>query len=136
MLFNSFEFLLFLPVVFFLYWFVFNKNLRRQNLLVLIASYFFYGWWSYQFLGLLILSTVLDYLYGFGVASPDKKKAKFFLILSIINNLGILAVFKYYNFFAGEFQRGLEIFGFHTNPVFLEIILPIGISFYTFHGMS
>ena len=100
MLFNSFEFLLFLPTVFLLYWFVFNKNGIRQNLLLLVASYFFYGWWSWKFLLLLILSTLLDYLYGFGVASGNKKKAKIFLWLSIVNNLGILGIFKYYNFFA------------------------------------
>lgn len=136
MLFNSFEFLLFLPVVFCLYWFVFNRSLRWQNVLILFASYFFYGWWSYQFLGLLVLSTVLDYTYGFWVASPNRKKAKLFLWLSIINNLGILGVFKYYNFFALQFQQGFELLGIHTNPYLLSVALPIGISFYTFHGMS
>lgn len=107
-----------------------------QNVLVLIASYFFYGWWSQKFLALLMLSTLLDYLYGFGVASDNKKKAKFFLVLSVINNLGILAVFKYYNFFALEFQRGFEYLGLHFDPLLLNVALPIGISFYTFHGMS
>ena len=136
MLFNSVEFLLFLPVVFCLYWFVFKKSLRLQNLLLLLASYFFYGWWSVSFLGLLILSTVLDYLYGFGVASQSRTKAKLFLWLSVINNLGILAVFKYFNFFAREFQSTASLLGFHLNPVFLDVALPIGISFYTFHGMS
>lgn len=136
MLFNSFEFLIFLPVVFILYWFVSRKSLHWQNVLLLIASYFFYGWWSYKFLGLLALSTVLDYVYGFSVASPDRKRAKFFLWLSIINNLGILAVFKYYNFFAEQFQQGLEVLGLKANPVFLQVALPVGISFYTFHGMS
>ena len=136
MLFNSFEFLLFLPVVFVLYWFVFNKTLFWQNLLVLVASYFFYGWWSWKFMLLLALSTFLDYVYGFYVASPDKRKAKIFLWLSIINNLGILGVFKYYNFFAIQFQQGFELLGLHTNPVLLNVALPIGISFYTFHGMS
>jgi len=110
--------------------------MRWQNLLVLIASYFFYGWWSWKFMGLLMLSTVLDYAYGFSVASPNRKKAKLFLWLSIINNLGILGVFKYYNFFATQFQQGFELLGLHANPVFLQVALPIGISFYTFHGMS
>ena len=87
-------------------------------------------------MGLLMLSTALDYAYGFWVASPNRKKAKFFLWLSILNNLGILAVFKYYNFFALQFQKGFDLFGLHTNPVLLQIALPIGISFYTFHGMS
>ncbi len=136
MLFNSFEFLLFLPIVFVLYWFVFNKKLNWQNILVLLASFFFYGWWSWKFMQLLLLSTALDYAYGFWVASPNRKKAKLFLYLSIINNLGILAIFKYYNFFALQFKQGFELMGFHTNPVLLDIGLPIGISFYTFHGMS
>ncbi|MCB0695804.1 MAG: MBOAT family protein [Chitinophagaceae bacterium] len=136
MLFNSFEFLLFLPIVFCLYWFVFNKSLRWQNILILAASYFFYGWWSKKFLALLALSTLLDYSYGFWVASPNKKKAKLFLWLSIINNLGILGVFKYYNFFATQVQTAFESIGIHTNPTLLHVALPIGISFYTFHGMS
>lgn len=105
-------------------------------MLILAASYFFYGWWSYTFLFILSLSTLLDYLYGFQVASPNPKKAKLFLWLSVINNLGILGVFKYYNFFVEQFQTGLSALGLHTNPVFLNIALPIGISFYTFHGMS
>lgn len=136
MLFNSFEFLLFLPVVFILYWFVFNKSLRWQNVLVLMASYFFYGWWSWKFMLLLALSTLLDFLYGFWVASDNRKKAKLFLWLSVINNLGILAVFKYYNFFILQFTAGLELLGLHANPLLLNLVLPIGISFYTFHGMS
>jgi len=85
---------------------------------------------------LLALSTFIDYIYGFYVASPNKKKAKLFLWLSIINNLGILTTFKYYNFFVTQFQNGFELLGLHTNPVLLNIVLPIGISFYTFHGMS
>jgi len=85
---------------------------------------------------LLLLSTLLDYSYGFSVASPNRKKANLFLWLSIINNLGILAVFKYYNFFAEQFQLGFEKLGFHFNVEILNIALPVGISFYTFHGMS
>ncbi len=85
---------------------------------------------------LLGLSTLLDFLYGFGVALPNKKRAKLYLWLSIINNLGILGVFKYYNFFAKEFQHLLQLVGFHCNPVLLNVLMPIGISFYTFHGMS
>ena len=87
-------------------------------------------------MGLLMLSAALDYAYGFWVASPNRKKAKLFLWLSIINNLGILGVFKYYNFFAIQFQKGFDLLGLHTNPVLLQVALPIGISFYTFHGMS
>ena len=85
---------------------------------------------------LLAMSTLLDYLYGFGVASPNRRKAKFFLWLSVINNLGILGVFKYYNFFANQFQKGFDLLGIHTNLLLLNFALPIGISFYTFHGMS
>ncbi len=103
---------------------------------MLVASYFFYGWWSWQFMLLLALSTLLDYSYGFWVASPNRKKAKLFLYLSIINNLGILAVFKYYNFFALQFQQGFEYLGLHVDPYLLSVALPVGISFYTFHGMS
>jgi alginate O-acetyltransferase complex protein AlgI len=113
-----------------------NKSLRWQNVLVLVASYFFYGWWSWKFMILLAISTFLDYLYGFSVASKNRKKAKLFLWLSIINNLGILGVFKYYNFFALQFKQALELLGLHTNPVLLQVAIPIGISFYTFHGMS
>jgi len=136
MLFNSYSFLIFLPVVFCLYWFVFNRSLQWQNILVLAASYVFYGWWSEKFLILLITSTLLDYFYGFGVGSPNKRKSKLFLWLGVLNNLGILGVFKYYNFFALQFQQAFEVAGIHTNPVFLHIALPIGLSFYTFHGMS
>ena len=136
MLFNSPEYLLFLPLVFILYWFVFPKNHRHQNLLILVASYVFYGWWSWEFTGLLLLSTLLDYSYGFGVAATDRRKSKVFLGLSVITNLGILGFFKYYNFFAIQVQEGLEMLGLHAHPVLLEIVLPIGISFYTFHGMS
>jgi D-alanyl-lipoteichoic acid acyltransferase DltB (MBOAT superfamily) len=87
-------------------------------------------------MGLLALSTLLDYTYGFWVASPNRKKAKLFLWLSVLNNLGILGIFKYYNFFAIQFQEGFELLGLHANPVLLNLALPIGISFYTFHGMS
>jgi D-alanyl-lipoteichoic acid acyltransferase DltB (MBOAT superfamily) len=135
-LFNTFDYFVFLPIVFALYWFVFNKSLKWQNIIVLVASYFFYGWWNWKFLGLLGLSTLLDYYYGFFVASPNKRKAKLFLWLSIFNNLGILAVFKYYNFFVTEFESALGSMGIHFTPMLIKIALPVGISFYTFHGMS
>ncbi|MFM7823852.1 MAG: MBOAT family protein, partial [Bacteroidota bacterium] len=136
MLFNSLAFFLFLPAVFILYWFVFNRSLRWQNMLVLVASYFFYGWWSWEFMALLVLCTLMDYGYAFGVASENRHRAKIFLWLSIINNLGILAVFKYYDFFATELASALSSIGFETHPLLLQMVLPIGISFYTFHGMS
>lgn len=136
MIFNSIEFLLFLPVVFALYWFVFQKSLSKQNILILICSYFFYGWWSWKFMLLLALSTLLDFAYGFKVASDNQRKAKLFLWLSIINNLGILGVFKYYNFFAEQFRQSFHLLGIETHPLLLSVVLPVGISFYTFHGMS
>lgn len=113
-----------------------KQALVWQNMIILVASYVFYGWWSYKFLGLLALSTLLDYSYGFGVNSPNRKRSKLFLWLSIINNLGILAVFKYYDFFAIEFQHAMSLIGIETNPTILGLVLPVGISFYTFHGMS
>lgn len=136
MLFNTFEFLIFLPIVFIFYWQVFNKSLKTQNLLIFFASYFFYGFFSIKFLGILLIITLLDYFYGFQVTSANKKKSKFFLWLSLINNLGILALFKYYNFFVSDFQVVLEYLGIRTNFTLLSLALPIGISFYTFHGMS
>ena len=87
-------------------------------------------------MGLLMLSTVLDFVYGFSVASPNRKKAKLFLWLSIINNLGILGIFKYYNFFATQFQDAFGLLGWQISPTLLHVVLPVGISFYTFHGMS
>lgn len=136
MLFNSLEFFIFLPIVFILYWFVFAQKINWQNALILVSSSFFYGWWSLKLLGLLFLITAIDYSFGFFVASSNKKKAKIFLILCLINNLGFLAIFKYYNFFAIQFQHFFNLLGINTNPFFLNLALPIGISFYTFHGMS
>ena len=136
MLFNSVEYFIFFPIVFIFYWFVFNKKLKLQNIFLLFSSYIFYGSWSWKFLILLALSTLLDYLYAFGVASENKNKAKFFLWLSIVNNLGILFIFKYFNFFSGEFAIFLNIIGIKISPYILNFALPIGISFYTFHGMS
>lgn len=136
MLFNSFEFFVFLPVIYWIYWRMSSKPIAWQNSALLVASYFFYGWWSWGFMGLLLLSTLLDFFYGKKVADPNPKTSRFFLILSVINNLGILGVFKYYNFFAAEFATGLGAFGFKVDPILLDIALPVGISFYTFHGMS
>jgi alginate O-acetyltransferase complex protein AlgI len=92
MLFNSPEYFIFLPIVFVLYWFSFSKSVKNQN--ILIASYCFYGWWSWKFLILIGASTLMNYLYGIGVSSENKKKAKLFLKIALINNLGILGIFK------------------------------------------
>lgn len=137
MLFNSLDFALFLPVIFILYWFVTNKNLKFQNFLLLISSYFFYGCWDYRFLFLLVFSTFLDFYTGqkiYKAVKPGNKK--FWLWLSVSVNLGLLGVFKYYNFFIGNFTSMLSEFGVNTQFSALNVILPVGISFYTFHGLS
>ena len=137
MLFNSLSFAIFLPVVFFLYWFVCNKNLRTQNILLLVASYFFYACWDWRFLFLLMFSTWLDYFTGLKMFEAKNKKGKvFWFWLSIIVNAGFLGFFKYYNFFVSSFAEGLSHFGIHSSPWVLQVILPVGISFYTFHGLS
>lgn len=134
MVFNSIAFVVFFIVVYALYWFVFSKKLNAQNLFLLVASYLFYGWWDWRFVFLLALSTVIDY--SFGIWIHVKKSKKLYLWLSIFNNLLVLGIFKYYNFFAESFQDVFGLFGFHVSPYLLNIALPVGISFYTFHGMS
>ena len=137
MLFNSIIFALFLPAVFCLYWFVFNKSLRLQNALLLVASYFFYGWWDWRFLFLLLFSTLLDFFTGARMAAAHTAATrKFWLWLSIIVNVGFLGVFKYYDFFITSFTEALARTGLHIHPGLLNVILPVGISFYTFHGLS
>ena len=137
MLFNSLSFALFLPIVFILYWFVARKKLKYQNLLLLISSYFFYACWDWRFMFLLIFSTVLDYYTGLKMSeSKTIQIRKRWFWLSIIVNLGFLGVFKYYNFFAISFSELISNFGWQVNPWTLKVILPVGISFYTFHGLS
>lgn len=137
MLFNSLNFAIFLPIVFVLYWFVAKGRLRLQNLLLLVASYFFYASWDYRFLFLLIFSTVLDYYTGIRMYdSKTSKMKKFWFWLSICVNLGFLGVFKYYNFFAESFADFLSLLGMKASLSTLQVILPVGISFYTFHGLS
>ncbi len=137
MFFNSIDFAIFLPIVFLLYWFVAKKSLTFQNILLLIASYFFYACWDYRFLFLLIFSTILDYTTGIKMdESTSQRKRKFWFWLSVIINLGFLGVFKYYDFFAASFAEALSHVGIKTNFWVLNVILPVGISFYTFHGLS
>lgn len=137
MLFNSAAFAVFLPVVFILYWFVTNKNLRLQNILLLLSSYFFYACWDWRFLFLLTFSTFLDYSTGLIMGRTENQATKkMWFWLSIVINLGFLGIFKYYNFFVSSFAEAAAGLGFNTNPVLLEILLPVGISFYTFHGLS
>ncbi len=137
MLFNSIEFAIFLPLVFILYWFVFNKNLRLQNLFLLCTSYVFYGWWDYRFLSLIIISSLVDYIVGIQLSkNENNRKRVLFLLTSIFVNLGLLGFFKYYNFFLDSFQEAFTFFGKSINVRTLKIILPVGISFYTFQTLS
>ena len=137
MLFNSLDFAIFLPVVFLLYWFVAQKNLKLQNSLIVISSYVFYGWWDWRFLSLIIFSTVVDYFVGQKLRTEDKKSNRRILLwTSIIINLGFLGFFKYYNFFLENFVNAFSFFGMHINNNSLNIILPVGISFYTFQTLS
>ena len=167
MLFNSFTFLLFLPIVFLLYWFVFQKNLKLQNAFLLLASYVFYGWWGWRFLGLIIASSAVDYLCGLkmgelsnssdtghlpiAIGTTDKTKnqqptthnkfswftgRKLYLTISLAFNLGLLAFFKYFNFFIDSAADLISILGFQPHISTLNLILPVGISFYTFQTLS
>ena len=131
MLFNSIEFLIFIIIVFTLYWFVFNKKIRYQNLLILISSYVFYGWWDYRFLSLIFLSTSVDYFIGIVVhQTNENNKRKLFLWISILFNLGVLGFFKYYNFFVDSWIDLFASIGYSIESTWtLQIILPVGISF-------
>jgi len=138
MLFNSLEFFIFLSVVFILYWFVFKKHLKAQNILLLIASYVFYGIWDWRFLSLIILSTIVDYFVGIKIDSnTDKQPRKRWLWVSVLFNLGLLGFFKYYNFFVDSWIDMFSIMGYTMKSTWtLKVILPVGISFYTFQTMS
>lgn len=137
MLFHTLDFLYFFIVFFVLYWFLFKGNRKAQNILILIGSYVFYGWWDWRFLSLIALSTVIDYLVGLQIArSATRKKRVSLLWVSIIFNIGILGFFKYFNFFAENFALLLESIGFEAHQTTLNIILPVGISFYTFQTLS
>jgi len=137
MLFHTLEFLYFFVIFFVLYWFIFKKSLKAQNILILVASYVFYGWWDWRFLSLIALSTVIDYLVGLHISKSTKKKKQMSLLwVSIIFNIGILGFFKYFNFFAENLAVLLESMGFQAHYTTLNIILPVGISFYTFQTLS
>ena len=141
MFFNSFEFAIFLPIVFLLYWFVFDYAMRKckrqllwQNLFVVVASYIFYGWWDWRFLILIAITTLLSFLSGIGIEyAPTQRRKKAVMIANIIVNLGILGIYKYYDFFATQFAR---LFGIESDFLLLHLILPVGISFYTFQALS
>ena len=139
MLFNSFEFLVFLPIVFILYWFVF-RQLRLQNLLIVVASYIFYGWWDYRFLFLIAFTTICSYSLALLVDSQKSSgkmgSGKVLTALNIIINLLILGIFKYFNFFSSSFAQMCNGFGVTVHPITLNLVLPVGISFYTFQALS
>ena len=137
MIFNSFSFLLFFILVFCLYWFVFNRNLKFQNLLLLISSYVFYAFWDWRFLSLIFISSLSDFIIGKRLdITDDQRIRKLFLVLSIIINLSILGFFKYYNFFSESLTSFFSFMGINRNIRILHIVLPVGISFYTFQTMS
>lgn len=137
MLFNSIEFAIFLPIVFLLYWFVFQRNLKLQNLFIVIVSYIFYGWWDWRFLFLILFSSLQDYAVSYWLMKEkNPKKRKWLLALSIVTNLGFLGFFKYYNFFVENFITAFTFFGTKPNITTMQILLPVGISFYTFQTLS
>ena len=145
MLFNSFEFALFLPLVFLLYWFVFNRNLKWQNFFVVVVSYLFYGWWDWRFLLLIAFTTFCSWLSGVLIERYRTRRdqnpamrnwAKLVSGTNIILNLGILGVFKYFNFFVASFVEAFASAGIHLQATTLHIVLPVGISFYTFQALS
>ena len=138
MLFNSYEFLLFLPIVFLLYWFVF-RNRRWQNLLVVLASYVFYGWWDWRFLLLIVFTSLCSYASGLLLERYEGKRGvqKAISAANIVVNLAILGFFKYFNFFVESLSSIVSgVFGYELGWVTLNIILPVGISFYTFQALS
>jgi len=137
MLFNSIDFAVFLPIVFVLYWFVFKNNQRGQNILLLVASYIFYGWWDWRFLGLILFSTIVDYYVGIRLGKEEREpQRKLILLVSILVNFGFLGYFKYANFFLENFVSVFSFLGQEISARSLNIVLPVGISFYTFQTLS
>lgn len=136
MLFPSFAFLVFLPVVYLAYWYVFNRSLRLQNAFLLVASYVFYGWWDWRFLGLLFASSLGDVLIGLAIDKAQGPARKRWLMVSLLVNLGLLCTFKYFNFFMDGLHDLLLAFGMRPHLPTLRLLLPVGISFYTFQSLS
>lgn len=137
MIFNSLDFAIFLPIVFAIYWLINRGGLRLQNLFIVVASYVFYGWWDYRFLALILFSTLVDFTVGFYLNKITcQSHRKILLWISILVNLGLLGFFKYYNFFVDNFVSAFTFFGHRIEPYTLSIILPVGISFYTFQTLS
>ena len=137
MLFTSLDFAIFLPITFIIFWYAANKNLKLQNTIIIVASYIFYGWWDWRFLSLIIFSTLIDYNIGKRLMDEIKdSKRKLLLWTSIFINIGFLGFFKYYNFFLENFIDAFTVLGIKINANNLNIILPVGISFYTFQTLS
>src|SRR6187551_1034913 len=131
MLFNSFEFLVFLLIVFFIYWFLVAKNLKLQNIFLIIAAFVFYGWWDWRFLFLLVGISLIDYLTGINIEKATNPKIKKLILgISLVSNLGILGTFKYFNFFSESLTALFHSIGFNADFITLNLILPVGISFY------
>ena len=130
MVFTSATFLVFLAIVFGIYWSLPGR--RAQNVLLIVAGYAFYSWWDYRFCTLMIFSTIVDYLCGRGVADSNVSRRKWYLIASLMSNLGLLALFKYFNFFQDSLIGAFAGVGVELSPWSLKLALPIGISFYTF----
>ena len=138
MLFNSIDFFVFLPIVFVSYWFLFHKRNKIQNTFLLVASYIFYGLWDWRFLFLILASTLVDFFVGQAIHNSDNQsKRKVWLWISVIFNISLLGFFKYYNFFVNSWVDFISILGYDLKSTWtLQIILPVGISFYTFQTMS
>tara|TARA_R110002072_G_scaffold117281_14_gene248272 strand:+ start:3825 stop:5261 length:1437 start_codon:yes stop_codon:yes gene_type:complete len=137
MLFNSIDFAIFLPLVFLIYWLIGAKNVKKQNLFLIFSSYLFYAWWDWRFLVLILFSTLVDFSIGKKIDETSlKAKKKQLLLVSLFVNLGLLGVFKYFNFFVENFTQVFSFFGQHFETSSLNIILPVGISFYTFQTLS
>ena len=136
MTFASLTFLIFLPIVFVLYWML-NGRLRWQNLFLVAASYVFYGWWDYRFLILILITSVSSYFCGLMLKRlRQPRRRKFAVAANVVLNLGILGCFKYLNFFIDSFVSVLDILGWHADKPLLQVVLPVGISFYTFQSLS
>ena len=137
MLFNSIDFAVFLTLVFGVYWFLVARSLKLQNLFLLVMSYVFYGWWDWRFLSLIFMSSLIDFLVGRAIeATPDPNRRRHLLWISLGANLGLLGFFKYFNFFVDSFAAAFRLGGIPFQVSSLNIVLPVGISFYTFQTMS
>ena len=137
MVFNSLAFAIFFIVIFFLYWFVFNRNLKIQNFFILFMSYLFYAWWDWRFLSLLAGSSIINYFLGIYIhKTGNEKRRRFLLFLGLLQGLGFLLFFKYFNFFITSLTDTFLIFNISLNIHTLYLILPLGISFYTFRTIG